>query len=181
MSPPAPPPSLISDLRSLPRAFWVLFCGTFINRFGTFVWPFLTSAYLTRQGYTLSDAAWAISAVGGRRARGQHGRRLAGRSHPDGATPSCSELSARPATRSAPLRSAHAAGDHRLRRVNSGWLSGTYHPAASALLADIVPKYSACVPTRPFAWRPNGSYSKGASVGRFCSRRYSTSQLCLYA
>ena len=63
MSPPAPPPSLISDLRSLPRAFWVLFCGTFINRFGTFVWPFLT-IYLTRQGYTLSDAAWTISSVG---------------------------------------------------------------------------------------------------------------------
>jgi len=64
MSPPAPPSSMISDLRSLPRAFWVLFVGTFINRFGTFVWPFLT-IYLTRQGYSLGAAAWAISAVGG--------------------------------------------------------------------------------------------------------------------
>ena len=44
---------MIADLRSLPRAFWVLFAGTFINRFGTFVWPFLT-IYLTRQGYSLA-------------------------------------------------------------------------------------------------------------------------------
>ena len=42
------PSSMIADLRALPRAFWILFAGTFINRFGTFVWPFLT-IYLTRQ------------------------------------------------------------------------------------------------------------------------------------
>src|SRR5436189_1604241 len=63
MSPPARPQSMIADLRVLPRAFWVLFAGTFINRFGTFVWPFLT-IYLTRQGYSLRDAAWTISSVG---------------------------------------------------------------------------------------------------------------------
>src|ERR1700733_2641627 len=64
MPTPHQPSSMISDLRSLPRSFWVLFAGTFINRFGTFVWPFLT-IYLTRQGHTLTEAAWAVSGVGG--------------------------------------------------------------------------------------------------------------------
>ncbi len=35
-------PSLPSGLRSLPRAAWVLFFGTFINKVGTFVVPLLT-------------------------------------------------------------------------------------------------------------------------------------------
>ena len=30
------PRPMLEDLRALPRAFWVLFFGTFINRFGTF-------------------------------------------------------------------------------------------------------------------------------------------------
>ena len=52
---------MIADLRALPRAFWILFAGIFINRFGTFVWPFLT-IYLTRQGYSLTAASFAVSA-----------------------------------------------------------------------------------------------------------------------
>jgi MFS family permease len=63
MNAPTQPRSLISDLRALPRSFWVLFVGTFINRFGTFVWPFLT-IYLTRRGHSLTEAAWAISGFG---------------------------------------------------------------------------------------------------------------------
>src|SRR5260221_5932616 len=64
MHAPAQPPSLLADLRALPRRFWVLFTGTFINRFGSFVWPFLT-IYLTRQGYSLTAASLAVSAFGG--------------------------------------------------------------------------------------------------------------------
>src|SRR3954465_12183735 len=65
MKPPDPRPatSMLSDLRAMPRAFWVIFAGTFINRFGTFVWPFLT-IYLTRQGHSLTAAAVAVSAFG---------------------------------------------------------------------------------------------------------------------
>jgi hypothetical protein len=50
---------LLDDLRALPRAFWVLFAGTFINRFGSFVWPIL-AIYLTREGYSMSVAAFAV-------------------------------------------------------------------------------------------------------------------------
>ncbi len=56
-------PTLLTNLRSLPRPAWVLFFGTFLNKFGTFVVPFLT-LYLTRQGYTVADAGFAIGAFG---------------------------------------------------------------------------------------------------------------------
>ncbi len=56
-------PPLLTRLRALPRPAWVLFLGTFLNKFGTFVLPFLT-LYLTRRGFTLRDAGIAMSAYG---------------------------------------------------------------------------------------------------------------------
>ena len=56
-------PTLFGSLRALPRAAWVLFAGTFINRFGGFVVPFLT-LYLTGQGYSVTAAGLAVSAYG---------------------------------------------------------------------------------------------------------------------
>jgi MFS family permease len=53
--------TLFHELRMLPRAFWVLVGATFVNRFGVFVWPFLT-LYLTREGYSASEASWAVAA-----------------------------------------------------------------------------------------------------------------------
>jgi MFS family permease len=55
--------TLLSNLRALPRPAWILFFGTFLNKFGTFVLPFLT-LYLLRQGYTIADAGVAIGAYG---------------------------------------------------------------------------------------------------------------------
>ncbi len=55
--------TLFGSLRTLPRAAWVLFAGTFINRFGGFVVPFLT-LYLTGQGYSVTAAGLAVSAYG---------------------------------------------------------------------------------------------------------------------
>ena len=55
--------TLRSSLRALPRPAWILFFGTFLNKFGAFVVPFL-ALYLTRQGYTLTDAGLAIGAYG---------------------------------------------------------------------------------------------------------------------
>ena len=55
--------SLIAQLRALPRPAWILFLGTFLNKFGTFVVPFLT-LYLTRNGFTAGQAAIALGAYG---------------------------------------------------------------------------------------------------------------------
>jgi len=53
--------NLWSDLRALPTAAWMLFFGSFLNKFGAFVVPFL-ALYLTSTGYTLADAGLAIGA-----------------------------------------------------------------------------------------------------------------------
>ncbi|MBB5035131.1 MDR family MFS transporter [Prosthecobacter vanneervenii] len=58
--------SLLSQLRLLPRPFWVLVGATFVNRFGVFVVPFL-ALFITRNGHTTAQAGLAVAAysVGG--------------------------------------------------------------------------------------------------------------------
>lgn len=56
-------PTFRENLRALPRSAWILFAGTFINRFGTFVMPFL-AIYLTREGYSATQAGIAVSTYG---------------------------------------------------------------------------------------------------------------------
>src|SRR5687768_11247205 len=55
--------TLLAELRSLPRAYWVLVTGWFVNRFGTFVYPFLT-LFLTERGHSPSSVAWVLAASG---------------------------------------------------------------------------------------------------------------------
>ena len=59
----APHPSLIRNLRGLPGTLWILLAGAFLNRFGTFLLPFL-ALYLTSRGFSPSQAGLALSAFG---------------------------------------------------------------------------------------------------------------------
>jgi MFS family permease len=56
-------PSLKNHLQALPRTVWLLFFGTFLNKFGTFVLPFLT-IYLTRRGFSKAETGLALAAYG---------------------------------------------------------------------------------------------------------------------
>jgi MFS family permease len=58
-------PSLLqSRIGGLPRAFWVLFCGTFVNRLGTMVEPFI-GVYLTQaRGMSLASAGVVMAVFG---------------------------------------------------------------------------------------------------------------------
>src|SRR5882762_8045035 len=56
-------PGLIATLRTFPRPVWVLCGGSFLNKFGTFVIPFL-ALYMTRQGFSVTQAGLAIGAYG---------------------------------------------------------------------------------------------------------------------
>src|SRR5258706_12847546 len=56
-------PGLVATLRSFPRPVWVLCGGSFLNKFGTFVIPFL-ALYMTRKGFSIAQAGLAISAFG---------------------------------------------------------------------------------------------------------------------
>src|SRR5262245_30640691 len=53
----------LATLRELPRPVWILYAGTFLNKFGTFVIPFL-ALYMTRMGFSMTQAGLAIGAYG---------------------------------------------------------------------------------------------------------------------
>jgi MFS family permease len=55
--------SLFTSLRALPPTVWILYAGTFLNKFGSFVVPFL-AIYLTSRGYSPVAAGVAIGAYG---------------------------------------------------------------------------------------------------------------------
>ncbi|MFN2466001.1 MAG: MFS transporter [Candidatus Dormibacteria bacterium] len=63
------PLTLRENIRLLPRPLWVLYAGSFVNRFGSFVAVFLI-LYLTRRGYSpavagLGGAAFGAGAIPG--------------------------------------------------------------------------------------------------------------------
>ena len=55
--------NLRQNLRALPRGAWILFIGTFLNKFGTFVLPFL-AIYMTGMGFSSAQAGLAIAFYG---------------------------------------------------------------------------------------------------------------------
>lgn len=63
MKNPTAPESILTSLRQLPRPVWILFAGTFLNKFGAFVIPFL-SLYMTGRGFSVTQAGIAMGAYG---------------------------------------------------------------------------------------------------------------------
>ena len=61
---PASRPSLRQNIRAMPSTAWVLFAGSFVNRLGTFVLPFITLYLTSERGYTAPQAGLAIAAYG---------------------------------------------------------------------------------------------------------------------
>lgn len=53
----------IAESAERPRSLWILFAGLFVNRFGSFVYVFLV-LYMISRGYTLTQAGVAVSAYG---------------------------------------------------------------------------------------------------------------------
>jgi MFS family permease len=56
-------PQIVRDLAALPGPVWVLCAGMFVNRFGSFVLPWLV-LWMTRRGYDPLQAGFAGSAYG---------------------------------------------------------------------------------------------------------------------
>ena len=133
---PANSPGLFQSLRALPRAAWMLFLGTFLNKVGTFVVPFLT-LYLTRQGYSLAAAGAALGAYGvGNLCAGLVGGHLADRLGRR-STIALSMFSGAAALLA--LSQARAYPLIVLLAALAGLTAEMYRPASSALLADLVP------------------------------------------
>ncbi len=129
-------PTLFESLRTLPRAAWILFAGTFLNRFGGFVVPFLT-LYLTGRGYSVTSAGLAVSAYGaGTFCASLVGGHLAdhlGRRE----TIVLSMFGA--AMVMLLLSQAQALAMIAALTFLTGLVSESYRPASSALLTDLVP------------------------------------------
>ena len=128
--------TLLASLQALPRAAWILFAGTFLNKFGAFVVPFLT-LYLTSKGYSVSQVGMAVSAYGlgnlGASLLGGHLADRIGRRK----TILLSMFSGAAAMML--LSQAHGLAFIIPLTVLTGLTSEFYRPASQALLADIVP------------------------------------------
>ena len=131
-----PHPSLFASLRALPRPAWVLFFGTFLNKFGAFVVPFLT-LYLTKQGYSVAEAGMAVGAygVGGLFASllGGHLADALGRRQTIGLSMFLGAVTMML------LSQMHQLGLIILLTALTGLTAEFYRPASSALLTDLVP------------------------------------------
>jgi MFS family permease len=127
---------LRENLRQLPRGAWILFFGTFLNKFGTFVLPFL-AIYMTGMGFSSAQAGLAIGAYGvgtlvacvlGGYLADRFGRRR---------TIVLSMFSA--AAVMLCLSQARTLSSIVLLAGVAGLAGELYRPASSALLADLVP------------------------------------------
>ncbi len=124
----------LDDARALPRAAWILFAGTFVNRFGSFVAVFLV-LYVRRQGYSAADAGIALSAYG----LGSLGASVAGGPLADrfGRRNAIAVSMFSSAATMVGLSQASTLGPLIALAALAGLTAELYRPASSALVADL--------------------------------------------
>lgn len=163
-----PQTSLKQDLRALPPGAWILFFGNFINKFGTFVVPFL-AIYMTGLGYSAAQAGWAIAAYG----IGTLGACILG-----------GQLADRLGRRKTIVLSMFSAAIAMLclSQARSLWLiialSGLagltcefYRPASSALLADLVPAGQRVTAFAAYRMAINAGFAFGPATAGFLAKK----------
>ncbi|HEY1121523.1 MAG TPA: MFS transporter [Haloferula sp.] len=128
--------TLWQDLRALPGQYWILFGGTLVNRFGHFVIPFL-AIYLRQQGHNASTTGLVMAAYGaGALVAGAIGGYLADRI---GRRSTMLISCAGAAIFMLLLSQAHGVPLLVATTFMTGLFTAMYGPAASALIADLVP------------------------------------------
>ena len=161
-------PTLLASLRALPRPAWILFLGVFLNKFGSFVVPFLT-LFLTRQGYSMGVAGLAIGAYGaGHFAASGLGGHLAdtiGRRR----TIVLSMFSA--AITMMLLSQARSLPAIILLTALAGLAGELYRPASSALLADLVPSGQRITAFSAYRMAFNAGWAFGPATAGFLAER----------
>jgi MFS family permease len=159
-----PNPTLLTSLRALPPVAWILFFGTFLNKFGSFVVPFL-ALYLTRRGYSVAQAGVAIGAygignvlatvIGGHLADHLGRRKTIVLSMFSGAA--------------SMLLLSQAASFHAilLLAALAGLAGEFYRPASSALLADLVPAANRVTAFSAYRMALNAGFAFGPATAGF--------------
>lgn len=157
-----------AGIKGMPAAAWILFAGMLINRFGSFVVPFLV-LYLTREGFSIAAAGVALSAYGvgtiGSSALGGYLADRLGRRN----TIALSMLSS-----GAFIMALASAHDFPLIVALSAFVAFTadlIRPAAAALLADVVPAESYVTGYALYRLAINIGFAAGPAVGGFIADR----------
>ena len=147
---------------------WVLLAGSFVNRFGSFVLPFLT-LYMIRRGYSPGQAGSALAAYGiGALAAAAAGGHLAdriGRAR----TIAASMLSS--AVVMLALSQATALAAILPLAALAGLASESYRPASSALLTDLVPAGRRLTAFAAYRLAINLGFTAGPAVAGLLAQR----------
>ncbi len=160
--------TLAQNLRALPRGAWILFFGTFLNKFGTFVMPFL-AIYMTGRGYTTAQAGLAIASYGcgvlcasilGGYLADHLGRRK---------TIVLSMFSGAAAMLC--LSQAHSLLTFTIFGSLAGLTCELYRPASSALLADLVPAGQRVTAFAAYRMAFNAGWAFGPAVAGLLAKK----------
>jgi len=161
-------PNLRESLRAMPPAAWVLFAGTFVNRLGTFVLPFFT-LYLTGRGFSAAQAGLAIGSYGlGGLVAQLFGGVLADRIGRRN-TIALSMLSTGALT--LVLWRAETLALVYPLIFGVAVLAELHRPAASALIADLVPTEHRVAAFTMFRLAINVGWAAGLALGGFLAQR----------
>ena len=156
------PRTLRGNLRSLPAAVWILAGGSFLNRFGSFVFPFLL-LYVRNLGFSASQAGLALSAYGtGAFAAAALGGWMADRL---GRRTSIVASMVSSAAAMLALRQAHSLAWILPLTFAAGCAAESYRPASSALLADVVAPARRVTAFAVYRLAVNAGFSVGPFVG----------------
>ncbi|HEU4455819.1 MAG TPA: MFS transporter [Longimicrobium sp.] len=152
------------DVRDLPRTAWVIYAGTFINRFGSFVLTFLV-LILVKRGYSPAEAGIAASAYGvGSVAAAMVGGQLADR-FGRRRTIALSMFSG--AAVILLLWRAQALPAIIALAALAGMTGELYRPAAAALLADVTPAGRRVVTFALYRLAVNAGFALGPAVAGY--------------
>ena len=165
MNPPST--SLIQNLRALPRPVWILLAGTFLNKFGAFVIPFL-AIYLRKRGFTDADAGTALAAYGA----GHFGASLIGGYLADriGRRKTIALSMFGSAAAMLLLSQANTLLEIAALSAITGLAAELYRPASGALLTDLVPPNERVIAFAAYRWALNGGFAFGSATAGFLAK-----------
>lgn len=166
-NPRDPGGSLWQTLRRFPRPVWLLFLGTFINKFGTFVIPFL-ALHLTRLGYSARQAGLCVGAYGaGHVAASILGGHLA---DTIGRRPTIAAAMFGGAACMLALSQATSLPVILAVSFAVGLAGEFYKPASSALLADLVPEADRVTAYAAYRFSINAGWAIGPATAGLLAR-----------
>jgi MFS family permease len=160
--------TLRENLRALPATAWILFGGTFINRFGSFVMPFLV-LYLTRRGYSITQAGLGVGAYGAGHvfasALGGHLADRIGRRHTIVLSMFASAIAM------LALSQARSFSSILILACFAGTAAELYRPASHALLVDLVGPQQSVFAFGMYRFAVNLAFAAGPATAGFLADR----------